>query len=592
MPSKIDKILIANRGEIALRVIRTARAMGIRTVAVYSDADRDSAHVAAADEAVRIGPAPAAESYLDIAALLKAAAVTGADAVHPGYGFLSERAAFAAACAEAGLAFIGPTAEVIEAMGRKDAARLIAEQADVPVLPVYQTAEHQMTEHQATGDQTTGRQPAVGEPAEPIRDWPVLVKAAAGGGGKGMRIVRAPEELAEALVSARREAESAFGDGTLLVERFVEHGRHIEVQILADTHGTVLHLGERDCSVQRRHQKVVEETPAPTISPELRTRLLTAAVRLAGKVGYTNAGTVEFLVAGEEFFFLEMNTRLQVEHSVTEAVTGLDLVEWQIRIARGEKLPFGDENLSVHGHAIEVRVYAEDPDHGFLPQAGRAAMVTWPAAARVDTALSGFGEVTAWYDPMIAKITVHGADRAAARLALRRALDETRIDGLTTNLAFLRRLAASAEFTGAAIDTGWLDTHPDHPFHPALDPDGPTPFDRLDGWRLGAPPLPARADAGRRGAAKAEAATDGTVRAPMPGTVIAVKVQEGQQVAAGEVLGVLEAMKMEHTLTAPWDGSVTAVGATVGDQIPLGHPVFRIDPAGGRAAGPEEARKA
>jgi acetyl-CoA/propionyl-CoA carboxylase, biotin carboxylase, biotin carboxyl carrier protein len=564
MTTKIDKILIANRGEIALRVIRTARAMGIRTVAVYSDADRDGAHVAAADEAVRIGPAPAAESYLDVDALLAAAAQCGADAVHPGYGFLSERAAFAAACVQAGLVFIGPSAEVIEAMGRKDAARLIAEQAEVPVLPV----------HPMDGD----------APPEPIGSWPVLVKAAAGGGGKGMRVVREAADLPEALTAARREALSAFGDGTLLVERFVEHGRHIEVQVLADTHGTVVHLGERDCSVQRRHQKVVEETPAPTIGPDLRARLLGAAVRLAEKVGYTNAGTVEFLVSGDEFFFLEMNTRLQVEHSVTEETTGLDLVEWQIRVARGERLPFGGAEHgeaaagpAASGHAIEVRVYAEDPEHGFLPQAGRAGLVAWPRDARVDTALSGYGEVTAHYDPMIAKITVHAADRRAARAALLAALADTRIEGLTTNLAFLRRLAASAEFAQARIDTNWLDTHPDHPFHPALEPDGPTPFDRLDGWRLAGPALPARAEAGLRGVVAAQAVTDGTVRAPMPGTVIAVRVESGQPVAAGTVLGVLEAMKMEHTLTAPWDGTVAEIGSAVGDQIPLGHAVFRIE---------------
>ena len=354
--TKITKILIANRGEIALRVIRTARSMGIRTVAVYSDVDRDAAHVIAADEAVRIGAdetdssAPSA-SYLNIDALLNAAKQSGADAVHPGYGFLSERAEFARACVDAGLVFIGPDADVIETMGRKDHARQIAQEADVPVLSTCQSDD-------------------------PNMQLPVLVKAAAGGGGKGMRIVRNADDLPEALAAAKREAESAFGDGTLLVERYVERGRHVEVQIIADTFGTVLHLGERDCSVQRRHQKVVEASPAPTISAALREQLLHAAVRLAAHVGYVNAGTVEFLVADDEFFLLEMNTRLQVEHPVTELVTGLDLVELQIRIAEGRPLPLRQEDVTSRGHAIEVRVYAEDSEHGFLPQAGQAPPVT------------------------------------------------------------------------------------------------------------------------------------------------------------------------------------------------------------------------
>ena len=571
--TQIESVLVANRGEIALRVIRTARAMGIGTVAVYSDADADSPHVRAADRAVRLvlsaanaslGPAKpdrpraaASASYLDIGAVLAAARESGADAVHPGYGFLSENAGFAEACRTAGLTFIGPSAEVIAALGRKDAARDLAERAGVPVLRAF---------------------PADEVPAEV---FPVLAKAASGGGGKGMRIVRAPEELADALASARREAESAFGDGTVLIERYLEHGRHVEVQILADTHGNVVHLGERDCSVQRRHQKVVEESPAPTIPPRLRTALLDAAVRLCREVGYVNAGTVEFIVSGDEFFFLEVNTRLQVEHSVTELVTGLDLVELQIRVARGEALP----QLSARpdGHAIEVRVYAEDAEHGFLPQAGTADVVRWPAEVsldrlRVDTALRSGGEVTAYYDPMIAKVTAHGADREEARLRLAAALAGTEISGLTTNLPFLRTLLGSAEFADAAIDTAWLDAHPDLPFHPRLAPDGPTPFDTGDGWRLGAPAVPARAVAERRDAAGFGAAeADGSVHAPMPGTVLAVKVAEGQRVTVGEPLGVLEAMKMEHTLTAPCDGVLTEVSAAVGDQVPLGHRLFQVE---------------
>ncbi|MBR7829020.1 ATP-grasp domain-containing protein [Actinospica sp. MGRD01-02] len=554
----IESILIANRGEIALRVIRTARALGIRTVAVYSDADAGSPHVRAADSAVRLGPAPATESYLNVAAVLAAARESGADAVHPGYGFLSENAGFAQACREAGLTFIGPPAEVISALGRKDAARELAEQADVPVLRSYRADE------------------------VPDDVFPVLVKAASGGGGKGMRIVRAPADLPDALKAAEREAESAFGDGTVLVERYLEHGRHVEVQILADGHGNVVHLGERDCSVQRRHQKVVEESPAPTIGPQLRERLLEAAVRLCRKVGYVNAGTVEFIVSGDEFFFLEVNTRLQVEHSVTELVTGLDLVALQIRIARGERLP--QLSATPDGHAIEVRVYAEDAEHGFLPQAGVAESVRWPhqenpASLRVDTALRTGGEVTAYYDPMVAKVTAHGADREAARRNLLKALDGTAVTGLVTNLAFLRTVLGSAEFADATIDTSWLDTHPDLPFHPRLEPDGPTPFDARDGWRLGGPAVPARAHAERVAAADSGSAeADGSVRAPMPGTVLAVKVQEGQPVTAGEPLGVLEAMKMEHTLTAPCDGVLTAIGAAVGDQVPLGHVLFEVEP--------------
>jgi acetyl/propionyl-CoA carboxylase alpha subunit len=341
-----------------------------------------------------------------------------------------------------------------------------------------------------------------------------------------------------------------------------------------------VHLGERDCSVQRRHQKVVEESPAPTISDALRTRLLDAAVRLCREVGYVNAGTVEFIVAGEEFFFLEVNTRLQVEHSVTELVTGLDLVELQIRVARGEALP----QLSARpdGHAVEVRVYAEDAAHGFLPQAGTAETVRWPADAsvhrlRVDTALRSGGEVTAYYDPMVAKVTAHGADREDARRRLLAALAETEISGLTTNLPFLRTVLGSAEFADAGIDTSWLDAHPDLPFHPRLEPDGPTPFDIRDGWRLTGPARPARPESARReGAGAAAAEADGAVRAPMPGTVLAVKAVEGQRVNLGDPLGVLEAMKMEHTLTAPCDGVLGTVGAEVGDQVPLGHLLFAV----------------
>jgi len=544
----MKKILIANRGEISLRVIRTARDLGLSTVSVFTPIDQGAAHTLAADQTCEV------DSYLNIPALIEAAQSTGADAIHPGYGFLSERAEFAAACRSAGITFIGPPAEVISALGRKDAAREIALAAEVPVIPDYHVDATDLV-------------------------FPVLVKAAAGGGGKGMRIVRETADLAEALASARREATSAFGDDTMLIERFVEHGRHVEVQILADTHGTVVHLGERDCSVQRRHQKIIEESPAPELPPALRSGLLDAAVRLAAKVGYVNAGTVEFLVAGEEFFFLEMNTRLQVEHSVTEAVTGLDLVALQISIADGRPLPFDQADVHLNGHAIEARVYAEDAEHGFLPQPGPTGVVRWPGhPVRVDTALRSFDTVSASYDPMIAKLTVHEPTREQAAASLAKAVAETRIDTLTTNLGFLHTVLSSYEFGSVKIHTSWLDQHPDLPFHPRLSPDGNSPFDLRDGWRLGGPPAlsrPADLDEGVVRGAAAES-SDGLVRAPMPGTVLAIKVAVGQQVKAGEALGVLEAMKMEHTLTAPHDGEVTTIDVSVGDQIPLSAVLFKV----------------
>jgi len=484
-------LLVANRGEIAVRILRSAREAGLRTVAVYSDADRTAPHVRLADSAVRLGPTPAVESYLSIEAVLSAARASGADAIHPGYGFLAERADFARAVEAAGLVFVGPSADVIETMGRKDQARAVAERAGVPVVPTI-----------GTGDRRAN--------TELAQTYPLLVKAAAGGGGKGMRIVRDPADLSAAMQAAAREAAAAFGDDTLLIEHYVENGRHVEVQVLGDTHGNVVHLFERDCSVQRRHQKVIEEAPAPTISGPVRDRLTTAAVALASEVGYVNAGTVEFLVAGEQVYFLEMNTRLQVEHPVTELVTGVDLVQLQLRVAAGEPLPFGQQELRCRGHAIEARVYAEDPAAGFLPQAGTAQVVRWPPRdrARVDTALESGQEVTTAYDPMLAKIVVHGPTREAARRGLVVALDETAVIGLTTNLGFLRWLAASQPYADATVHTSWLDSAPAG----ALDGDLPdiagrsqaiaawalarrrssdaSPFGILDGWRLAGPPAP------------------------------------------------------------------------------------------------------
>jgi acetyl-CoA/propionyl-CoA carboxylase biotin carboxyl carrier protein len=485
----LGSVLVANRGEIALRVLRSARALGLRTVAVFSDADRDAPHVEAADEALRIGPAPASESYLSIPAVLDAARRSGVDAVHPGYGFLSESAAFARACAEAGLTFVGPPPDAMQRLGRKDEARRLAIAAGVPVLAAVEDAPDEDLAARA---------------AEEV-GFPLMVKAAAGGGGRGMRIVRAPDELPPALAAARREAHAAFGDGTLLVERLVQGGRHVEVQVLADAHGAVVHLFERDCSTQRRHQKVLEESPAPTISAALRDTLTGAAVRLAREAGYVNAGTVEFLVDGDEAWMLEMNTRLQVEHPVTELVCALDLVALQLRIAAGEPLGFAQEDVRATGHAIEARVYAEDPAAGFLPQAGTASTVRWSPRARVDAALRSGQEVTAFYDPLLGKVIAHGATREAARARLVAALDDTAILGITTNLGWVRDLVASAAFRDAEIDTAWLDRRPaPTPVAPPpavlcaaawaateLAPAPGDPWAASDGWRAGGPPAPA-----------------------------------------------------------------------------------------------------
>ncbi|MEX0427877.1 biotin carboxylase N-terminal domain-containing protein [Nocardioides sp. DS6] len=609
-------LLIANRGEIALRVIRTARRMGLRTVALHTDLDVSAPHARAADAAVRV------PSYLDIDAVVAAALESGAEAIHPGYGFLSERAAFARAVEKAGLTLVGPSADVMDLMGRKDAAREVAVAAGVPVVPSFDA--------DSVGPDSTDDL------------FPVLVKAAAGGGGKGMRVVRDPADLEEAKAAAAREARSAFGDDTLLIEKYVERGRHIEVQVLGDAHGHVVHLFERDCSTQRRHQKVLEEAPAPTITPEVRELVTSSAVALARHVGYENAGTVEFLLDDRtgEAYFLEMNTRLQVEHPVTEAVVRvegaeLDLVELQLRVAAGERLPFDQADVTVSGHAIEARVYAEDSFHGFLPQAGTATQVRWPSAdafVRVDHALESGQVVSTAYDPMLGKVIARGADRESARRSLVRALDATVIVGLTTNTGFLRALAASDEFRDAAIDTAWLDRHE----VPAPDPELPRriaawavaernryadggPF-RADGFRLGGPPAPVVVELDEPVTVTplppgvAERATvvihpspgqesvevvhegqrfvftppdrvagahahegDGTVLAPMPGTVLEVRVADGDDVTEGQVLGVMEAMKMEVALTAPFAGRVVLGAAAAGAQVALGAELFRVD---------------
>jgi acetyl-CoA/propionyl-CoA carboxylase biotin carboxyl carrier protein len=613
-----SSVLIANRGEIARRVILACREAGLRSVAVYSDADADAPYVHLADDAVHLGPTPASESYLSIERLLAAAAESGAEAVHPGYGFLSERAEFARAVTDAGLVFIGPTADVMDAMGRKDRARAIAERAGVPVTPQFAID------------------------SVPDDAYPVLVKAAAGGGGKGMRIVREASGLAAAVEAARREAASAFGDDTLLVETYVEAGRHVEVQVFGDTAGNVVHLFERDCSVQRRHQKVVEEAPAFGLSDELRRTLHESSVALCREVGYTGAGTVEFLVAEGRAYFLEMNTRLQVEHPVTEEITGLDLVQWQLAVAAGEPLPRTQDEITATGHAMEVRVYAEDPYAGFLPQAGHVDAVAWPEHARVETDLTADAEVSTAYDPMLGKIVVHGGDREDAREAMVAALDDTGVFGVTTNAGFVRRLVASREFAAGDIHTAWLDSEASEGLlAPPAVPEAAVQaaarlwatydvverdevFGIVDGWRSGGEPAPLTivltddtghrwtsrlrpgdlADGGElaivdrdrvtiawegrvwafelpdpmRGGHRRGAATDADVVSPMPGTVLRVDVTEGEQVELGQHLGVVEAMKMELPLTAPYDGTVSFVGAAVGDQVPIKHVLFTVDP--------------
>lgn len=450
---KINSILIANRGEIAARVIRTARRMGIRTIAVYSDADTNSLHVQLADEAVAIGPTPARESYLRGDVILAAAKAAGADAIHPGYGFLSENAGFAEQVAKAGLVFIGPPASAIRAMGSKSAAKALMETAGVPLVPGYHGEDQSLA--------------ILRDSAERI-GYPVLIKASAGGGGKGMRVVNSASDLEASINSAKRESLNAFGDDRLLIEKYLTRPRHIEVQVFADNSGETVYLFERDCSIQRRHQKVVEEAPAPGMTAERRAAMGKAAVDAARAVGYVGAGTVEFIAEGDQFFFMEMNTRLQVEHPVTEAITGQDLVEWQIRVARGEALPLKQAELKIDGHAIEVRLYAEDPQRDFLPQTGRIAHLTLPdqhknaiAGVRVDTGVQTGADITIHYDPMIAKIITFGADRAEAIARMRAALAATEVTGLNTNRSFLLAIASHPAFADAELDTGFIARHHD-----------------------------------------------------------------------------------------------------------------------------------
>ncbi|PWS39242.1 3-methylcrotonyl-CoA carboxylase [Falsiroseomonas bella] len=450
--TRFSTLLIANRGEIACRVIRTARRMGLRTVAVFSDADAEAMHVALADAAIRIGPAPARESYLNIPALLAAARETGAEAIHPGYGFLSENADFAEACAQSGITFVGPPPAAIRAMGSKAAAKALMEQAGVPLVPGY----HGEDQSDATLRAAAAR---IG--------FPILVKASAGGGGKGMKIARDATELEEAIALARGEALAAFGDDRLLLERYLTKPRHIEIQVFGDTHGNVVSLFERDCSIQRRHQKVVEEAPAPGMTSERRAAMGKAACDAARAIGYVGAGTVEFIAEGDTFAFMEMNTRLQVEHPVTEAITGLDLVEWQLRVAAGEPLP--TLQPAIAGHAIEVRLYAEDPSRDFAPSTGTLHHLALPEGEgiRVDAGVHQGDAVSVNYDPMLAKIIAHGTDREEARRRLLRAVTQTEVAGLRTNLPLLRAILANPDFAAADLDTGFIARHADALLAPA-----------------------------------------------------------------------------------------------------------------------------
>jgi geranyl-CoA carboxylase alpha subunit len=612
---KFGKILIANRGEIAWRIMRTAKAMGYRTVAVYSDADRQAPHVGYADEAQHIGASPVGESYLSIDRILEAAHRSSADAVHPGYGFLSENEAFAAACEKAGLVFIGPPPAAIAAMGNKAAAKRRMIDAGVPCVPGYQGTD----QSDANLDKEARK---IG--------LPVMVKAAAGGGGRGMRLVEHETDLLEAIRTARTEAESAFGSGELILEKAVVDARHVEIQVFADSHGNVIHLGERDCSVQRRHQKVIEEAPSPAVDADLRRRMGAAAVAAARAIAYRGAGTVEFLLADDgAFYFLEMNTRLQVEHPVTEMITGQDLVAWQLKVAAGEPLPLTQEQVAFAGHAIEVRLYAEDAYAGFLPQTGRIAQWRPPSGAgvRVDHGMKDGLVISPYYDSMIAKVIAHGATREEARARLVRALHQTVVLGSTTNRHFLIRLLDHPEFAAGKATTAFIGKHFSGD---ALAPPevSDTHWKRaaallwrrsaerfpaaLRGWRNSNPePTPIRLAVGAvertllitaddaaglddsapfhiegddvmvdhdaltvrftdktyAPPAAVAAGSDGKLRAPMDGKIVAIKVAAGDSVRSGQTLIVLEAMKIQHQLKAALDATIESIAVREGQQV-------------------------
>ena len=632
----ITKLLIANRGEIACRIMRTARSMGIATVAVYSDADAKALHVRSADEAVHIGPSPAAESYLVGAKIIAAAKQTGADAVHPGYGFLSENADFAQAVIDAGLIWVGPKPSSIRAMGLKDAAKQLMRSAGVPVTPGYDGSDQSV-------ERLTAEAEAIG--------YPVLIKAVTGGGGKGMRKVDAPADFAAALESCRREAKASFGNDEVLLEKWITSPRHIEVQVFGDAHGNVVHLFERDCSLQRRHQKVIEEAPAPGMDAATREAICAAAVRAAKAVDYEGAGTIEFIADASEglradrIFFMEMNTRLQVEHPVTEEITGVDLVEWQLLVASGHLIPLSQEQLSINGHAIEARLYAEDPAKGFLPSTGRLNVFSLDQSLfelRIDTGVETGSEISPFYDPMIAKVIAHAHEREYAIMELQGELANCAVWPVASNAGFLHNLLGSAAFQKAELDTGYIDRNLEH-LSSSPEPDldvlnaahqvlanANGPFSSasyksdinkgLANFRLNAAanrttilrdqtgkPYNFEVDERRghafrwldgekaivpfdgftfaftsglmRGTGQASAA-DGAIIAPMPGKVIAVDVAEGQAVTAGQRLMVLEAMKMEHALTAPFDGVIEGLEVSAGSQVQVEAVLCRVVPTG------------
>ena len=663
-----DKILIANRGEIACRVIKTARRMGIKTVAVYSEADANARHVRLADEAVLIGPAAARESYLVIDKIIAAAKATGAQAIHPGYGFLSENEDFCHACEREGIVFIGPPVSAIRAMGSKSEAKKLMEAAGVPLTPGYHGDDQDPAWLHQQAD-------AIG--------YPVLIKAAAGGGGKGMRLVEKSEDFIDLLASCKREASSSFGDDHVLVEKYITKPRHIEIQVFGDTHGNVVYLFERDCSVQRRHQKVLEEAPAPGMTLERRAAMGKAAVDAAKAVGYVGAGTVEFIAEQDgRFYCMEVNTRLQVEHPVTEMITGLDLVEWQLRVASGEKLPLAQEQLQIRGHALEARIYAEDPAKGFLPSTGKLVHLAPPAESlhvRVDTGVEEGDEISPHYDPMIAKLIVWDINRDRALARMLQALADYRVVGVANNIEFLSRLTACPAFAGADLDTGLIEREKAYLFpadeavpaevlqiaalaellrdaafadrRAARGADPASPWHARDGWRMnatacrsllfrhgeseravevaylpgawrltvGSSSVVARGELNPRGLLRVEldgtrmdasviaaagrrhvfargrawqlAAVDplhhggegggaeGGLMAPMPGKVIALVAAEGAKVEKGAPLLILEAMKMEHTITAPAAGTVKAFRFGVGDQVGDGAELVEFEAA-------------
>ena len=619
----IESLLIANRGEIACRIIRTARSLGVRTVAVYSDADANALHVRMADEAVHIGPSPARESYLVGDKIIAAAKATGAEAIHPGYGFLAENADFAEAVIGAGLIWVGPKPDSIRAMGLKDAAKMLMQSAGVPVTPGY-----------------------LGESQEPKRlkkeaeaiGYPVLIKAVAGGGGKGMRRVDSASGFDDALESAKREAASSFGDDRVLIEKYIERPRHIEVQVFGDSHGNVVHLFERDCSLQRRHQKVIEEAPAPGMDDATREAVCSAAVRAAKAVNYEGAGTVEFIadasdgLRADRIWFMEMNTRLQVEHPVTEEITGQDLVEWQLRVASGEKLPKMQEELSINGHAIEARLYAEDPAKGFLPSVGRLEHFDLGDDGRIETGVEEGDTISPFYDPMIAKLIARGDTRDEAIDELAAMLDSVEAWPVRTNAGFLFNALTSDAFCGAELETGFIERSIDE-LVPDQEPDeeiwqsaaavawlageAATTFAGLAGFRLNAG-ASARVALGRdgrfrpielegelaglsgfveddrvvvfregqafefalstRGIVGSHGVADGVIAAPMPGKVTSVDISHGDKVVTGQRLLTLEAMKMEHGLVAPFDGLVVDLPASEGAQVSEGAILVRVEP--------------